>query len=316
MPHQKTDRAKVAYILFDVESVADGQLVSQVRYPDEKLGPADAIKKYQDELLETKGSSFVPYTHQLPVSIIVGKVDPSFRLIDIVALDEPQFRSHVMTEHFWRGWEAYGRPTLVSFNGRGFDIPLLELAAFRYGISLPHWFDASRGFNQPRNRYNTNSHLDLQEVLVNFGATRFNGGLNLAATLLGKPGKMDVQGDMVQQLFDEGRLEEINDYCRCDVLDTYYVFLRYLVLSGHLDIDKEQGLVSESKEWLVEQAEDRPAYSQYLDHWSDWISPWQEPSPSEEAAAENSEPTEPVELGPEKAPVEQNDQEQPVQQDA
>ena len=52
------------------------------------------------------------------------------------------------------------------------------------------------------------------------------GGLNLVANLLGKPGKMDVQGDMVQDMYNAGRLADINDYCRCDVLDTYFVFLR------------------------------------------------------------------------------------------
>lgn len=268
------DQSSVAYILFDVESVADGQLVSKVRYPGDGLSPSEAIRRYQDEREAQTGSTFIPYTHQLPISIVVGKVDTAFRLVDVVALDEPQYRPHVMTENFWRGWEAYRRPTLVSFNGRGFDIPLLELAAFRYGISVPSWFDSSRGFNQPRNRYNTNSHLDLQEVMVNFGATRFNGGLNLAATLLGKPGKMDVAGDMVQEMFDQGKLEEINDYCRCDVLDTYFVFLRYLVITGHLTIDREQELVAETKEWLVELADDRAAYGVYLDHWSDWTNPW------------------------------------------
>ena len=76
------------------------------------------------------------------------------------------------------------------------------------------------------------AHLDLQELLTNFGSTRFNGGLNLAANLLGKPGKMDVQGHMVQDMYEAGKLAEINDYCRCDVLDTYFVFLRSRVLVG------------------------------------------------------------------------------------
>ena len=120
-----------------------------------------------------------------------------------------------------------------NFNGRTFDMPLMELAAFRYGLSLPGWFDVSaRTYEQPRNRYNTRSHLDLHDVLTNFGATRFNGGLNLAANLLGKPGKMDVKGHMVQDLFNEGDLAAINDYCRCDVLDTYFIFLRVSVLLG------------------------------------------------------------------------------------
>ena len=180
-----------------------------------------------------------------------------------------------MTEYFWRGWERYGRPTLVSFNGRGFDIPLLELAAYRYGISVPTWFDnGGRAWAQPRNRYNTASHLDLQDALINFGATRFSGGLNLAAQLLGKPGKIDVRGDMVQELYEDGQLDEINQYCRCDVLDTYFVFLRYLVLVGALTRDDEEQRVADCKAWLLERAADVSAFATYLDHWADWPNPW------------------------------------------
>ena len=178
-------------------------------------------------------SDFVPYTFQLPISVAVGKISADFRLLDLVVLDEPQFRPPVLTEHFWRGWEKYRRPTLVSFNGRTFDLPLMELAAFRYGVSVPGWFNVgAKSFEQYRNRFNLDAHIDLQEILTNFGSTRFTGGLNLAANLLGKPGKMDVQGHMVQDLFDQGQLSLINDYCRCDLLDTYFVFLPARVLFG------------------------------------------------------------------------------------
>jgi predicted PolB exonuclease-like 3'-5' exonuclease len=131
------------YLVFDIESVADGELVSRLRYPGEKLSPQKAIRRYRDELLEKYESDFIPYTFQLPVSIAIAKVAADYRLLDLVTLDEPQFRPHVITEHFWRGWEKYGRPTLVSFNGRTFDLPLLELAAFRYGIAVPGWFNLS-----------------------------------------------------------------------------------------------------------------------------------------------------------------------------
>ncbi len=199
----------------------------------EAIEPAEAVRRYRAELMEKYESDFIPYTFQVPISVAVAKVTADFRLLDVVVLDEPEFRPHVITEKFWRGWEAYRRPTLVSFNGRGFDIPLLELAAFRFGLSVPGWFNtAGKSFEQPRSRYNVQAHLDLCELLTNFGSTRFNGGLNLAANLLGKPGKMDVQGDMVQDMYDAGRLAEINDYCRCDVLDTYFVFLRTRVLVG------------------------------------------------------------------------------------
>jgi len=107
----------------------------------------------------------------------------------------------------------------VTFNGRGFDLPLLELAAFRWGYSVRDHFYNSR------NRFNGN-HLDLFDWLSNYGACRLAGGLNLLAKLLGKPGKMEVAGDQVWNLHREGKLQEINDYCLCDTLDTYFVFLR------------------------------------------------------------------------------------------
>ncbi len=233
--------------------------------------------RYRAELIDEKGSDFIPYTYQIPVSVVVAKVGEDFRLHDVALLDEPSFRSHLITQKFWRGWERYNKPTLVSFNGRTFDVPLLELAAFRYGVPLKSWFALhSRNWDQPRNRYNVDAHLDLQDLLINYGATRFNGGLNLAANLLGKPGKMDVQGYMVQDLYDEGKLAEINDYCRCDVLDTYFVFLRCAVLTGKISLEDEQAVIAETKEWLIDRRAESPAYCQYLEQWGDWPNPWQE----------------------------------------
>ena len=269
------DESPPKYLVFDVESVANGGLIASVRYPDDALDPPTAIARYRAELIEAHGSDFIPYTFQVPISCVVAKVRADFSLVDIVELDAPKFRPHVITEHFWRGWDAYGRPTWVSFNGRSFDMPLMELAAFQYGVSSASWFAASgRSYDQPRNRYNTSAHLDLQDLLVNYGATRFNGGLNLAAALLGKPGKMEVQGHMVQDMFDLGQLSEINDYCRCDVLDTYFVFLRTRVLLGQLTRDEEQTIVAETKQWLQDRAEESAAFATYLEHWQDWTDPW------------------------------------------
>lgn len=270
-----TINSQVRYLVFDIESVADGQLVSKIRYPGAGLSSGDAIARYRAELMEKHESDFIPYSFQYPVSVVVAKVTADFRLLDIVALDDPEFRPHVITEHFWRGWEAYRHPTLVTFNGRTFDIPLMELAAFRYGLSLPAWFDMhGKTYSQPRNRYNSESHFDLYELLTNFGASRLNGGLNLAATMLGKPGKMSVQGHMVQDLFAAGKVAEINDYCRCDVLDTYFVFLRTAVMIGQLTLDLEQELIADTQAWLVERADDVPAYALYLEYWGDWANPW------------------------------------------
>ena len=267
--------SNVRYLVFDIESVADPDLVARLRYRGQKLTPAEAVTRYRGELMEKSGSDFVPYTFQLPVSVAIVKVGPDYRMLDLVTLDEPAFRPHVITEHFWRGWEKYRRPTLVSFNGRTFDIPLLELAAFRYGIALPGWFNlGAKAYEQARNRYNLEAHFDLQELLTNFGSTRFHGGLNLAANLLGKPGKMDVQGHMVQDLYDAGRHAEIDDYCRCDALDTYFVFLRTRVLLGLITLDQEQAIIEETKQWLESKAPQQRAYQLYLERWGPWHNPW------------------------------------------
>ncbi len=265
----------VKFLVCDIESVADGQLVSKIKYPGQGLSPEEAVARYRAELLAEHGTDFIPYTYQIPVSVVVAKIAADSGLVDLVALDEPHFRSHLITERFWRGWETYRRPTLVTFNGRTFDLPLMELAAFRYGLSVPGWFNVeSKSWEQHRSRYNLDAHLDLHDVLTNFGASRFNGGLNLAANLLGKPGKMDVQGHMVQDLFNDGKLVQINDYCRCDVLDTYFVFLRVSVMLGRISLEREQEIVAETHVWLTQRREQMPVYGVYLDNWGDWKNPW------------------------------------------
>jgi len=264
----------VAYLLFDVEAVADGELISQIRYPDENLSADAATARYRADRIEKTGKDVLPTTFMLPISVAVAKIARDFRLIDLAVLDDPQYRPYKIVRGFWRGWSHYGRPTLVTFNGRGYDVPVLEMAAYRYGLSVPEWFNVdARNFEQSRNRYNVEAHFDMMDLFSNFGATRIVGGLNLLANLIGKPGKTGIDGSQIQDMYDAGRVEEINDYCRCDVLDTYFVFLRSRVLLGKLPLDREQTLVAETKQWLESQAESDTAYRHYLDHWGDWQLP-------------------------------------------
>jgi 3'-5' exonuclease len=266
---------EVRYLLFDVESVADGKLIAKTRFPSEEIGPHEAIRRLRQELLLSSGKDFIPYTYHIPVAVVIAKLAADYSLIDIVSLDQPHHRPHVITKHFWVGWEAYGFPTWVTFNGRSFDLPLMEHSAFRFGVPVPKWFNlADRTYEQFRNRYNLSSHIDVQEILTNYGATWFRGGLNLAATLLGKPGKMDVQGDMVYDLHCAGKIGDINEYCRCDVLDTYFVFLRTCVLMGKLTLETEHERVAHAKAFIEQRAADHPAYRQYLEQWGDWENPW------------------------------------------
>ncbi|MEQ9410574.1 MAG: hypothetical protein RIK87_22755, partial [Fuerstiella sp.] len=76
-----------------------------------------------------------------------------------------------------------------------------------------------------------------------------------------------IEGSQVQDLYFEGHADRINDYCRCDVLDTYFVFLRSRVLIGRLSLDDEQILVEDVHQMLKDQADEHPAYEHYLEYW-------------------------------------------------
>ena len=258
----------VKYLIFDIETVGDGDLIQKVRYPYENLTPREAVTKYRRQLMEETGKDVLPGTFVLPVSVAIAKVAADYRLTEITVLDAPAFRPQEIVRRFWQGWQHYDRPTLVTFNGRGYDMPIMELAAYRFGISVPAWFNVdSKSFEQSRNRYNHEAHLDLQDLLSNFGAFRMSGGLNLLASLINKPGKSGVDGSQVQDMYWNGQVEQINDYCRCDVLDTYFVFLRSRVLIGRLTLQEEATLTQMTREMLEEQADNHAAYKHYLATW-------------------------------------------------
>ena len=96
----------------------------------------------------------------------------------------------------------------------------------------------------------------------------------LAIYKAGKPGKMDVTGDQVYAMYQEGKKQEISDYCMFDTLDTYFVFLRSRVLTGQLTLEQEQALVrEEARAWIAAKVGEMPALQQYLDNWGAW-EPW------------------------------------------
>ncbi len=253
------------YIVYDTESVADGELMRRVLYSGERMSAARAIERYRSEREDP--DAFIPVTFHVPVAIALARVGEDFRIQDLTCLDAPKFDPVSMVELFWRGVQVYRDAALVDFNGRGFDLPLLSLAAFRYGVSCPAYFDDDRfGF---RYRF-TSKHIDLMEWMTEYGAYRVTGGLNLLAKILGKPGKMDTRGDQVESLFAAGKIHEINDYCLHDVLDTYFVFLRTRVMGGQLSLDAEQSLVAETRGWLADKAVEVPALTKYLDAFGSW----------------------------------------------
>lgn len=278
----------IRYLVFDIETVSDGRLIQKVRYPEQDdWSPQKAIAQYGREIEEeTQGKTdFIPSTYHLPISVALVGVRADYSIAGLYTLDRPLFRPQKISQKFWELWRQRQFPTFVTYNGRGFDLPVLEQSAFRYGLSVPEWFqNTGAGYQQPRNRFNSSSHFDLMDFLTNQGASRATGGLNLAATLLSKPGKLETKGSMVQELWDKGEKIRIDDYCLCDALDTYFVFLRTQVMLGKLSLADEHHKVLDAQKMLEQEQEKYPILQKYLDHFKLW-SP---PSEQESGFLENS----------------------------
>lgn len=124
------------------------------------------------------------------------------------------------------------RPCLVSYNGRAFDLPVIATRCLGYGIPLVHYYRA----RDVRYRYSAEGHLDLMDYVADFGAAK-PARLDIIARLCGLPGKVGVEGKNVGPLVHAGRLEEVKNYCLCDVVQTAGVFLRVQLLRGELSLE-------------------------------------------------------------------------------
>jgi 3'-5' exonuclease len=251
------------YILFDIESIPDGDLLRGVQYAGEPITPDEAVDKARAEALEkSDGSSdFIPYSFQLPIGLCVMRLAKDYRILNIACLDAPLYRPREIVRLFWESVPKFTNAKLVTFNGKRFDIPLLELCAFRYG------FNCENHFSNRRDRWKSPD-IDLYDVLTNNRSTFITGGLGLLAKMIGKPGKMGFSGDKVLDAYRAGHLREINDYCMCDVLDTYFVFLRLQVVRGYLKPEHEADLNRQAREYLEGKADAYPVFKDYLSRWT------------------------------------------------
>lgn len=123
------------------------------------------------------------------------------------------------------------KPELVTYNGRGFDMPVIAARCLRHGIPLKHYY-RSRDI---RYRFSAEGHLDLMDYVADFGAAK-SSKLDVVARLCGMPGKIGIAGQDVGPLVHAGRIEEVRDYCLCDVVQTAGIFLRVQLLRGEFDV--------------------------------------------------------------------------------
>lgn len=223
------------FAIFDCETRIDKALVRSTFFRGEEVDEEEAYARMRQRLLDEREgrSDFFPVSCHVPISIAIGNVDEHWMLTGVETLGAADYSEEGIVRAFWQRLERF-RGTLVSFNGRTFDLPVLELQALRYGCPAPRYFGEARGY---RHRY-SEQHYDLYEFLTNYGAYRVRGGFDLLAKLAGLPGKTGIDGSMVQGMWETGELEAIHLYCRRDVIQTYFLLLRVELMRGRLTAEQ------------------------------------------------------------------------------
>jgi predicted PolB exonuclease-like 3'-5' exonuclease len=249
---------------FDIETVPDvdfGRRMWDLHdLSDDDVGTAMTFMRQQQT-----GSDFLPLHQHRVVAISVAlRTGDSFR---VWSLGDEDSGEDELVRRFFDGIERYS-PDLVSWNGSGFDLPVLHYRALRHGIQAPRYWETGDGardfkWNNYINRYHAR-HTDLMDVLSGY-QVRARASLDQVAVLLGFPGKLGMSGDKVWQRWLDGGIREIRDYCETDVLNTWLVYLQYEFMRGNLDaagLEREFGLVRATLHEM-----DQPHLQQFLEAW-------------------------------------------------
>lgn len=234
------------FAIFDIETRADKALLNRVFFADQGLTDSEAYDRFRQES-RSRNSDFMPLTLHVPIAIAVGDVGEDYVLRSVESLALDHYSEERLVREFWQREERFDG-VLVSFNGRGFDLPVLELAALRYGIAAARYF----ADQQSARSRNSEQHLDLYDFLCNNGTRGLRGGMDLLLKMIGLPGKNGIDGSQVQEYFETGRLAEIQDYCRADVIQTYFLFLRVELMRGRIDEERYRAAWAASEHFLAE----------------------------------------------------------------
>ena len=223
--------------VFDIETIPDADLIRKTLHFEGSDIEVSNIAMGEQEA--KNGSSFLPlpYHHIVAISAVIADEFGVFKKVSSIDGEDEQD----MVRNFLSFLDSYN-PKLISFNGRSFDVPLLMIRAMKYNLTCSAYFEVeNRSLNKNkwdnyRYRFSDRFHVDLMDHISEFGATR---GLKLdvLCSLIGAPGKFDVKGDQVMDLFYGGELKKIREYCESDVLNTYWLYLKYELLKGNLIIE-------------------------------------------------------------------------------
>ena len=252
-------------LVFDIETVPDveaGRVLNNL----DGLSDDDVAKAMRTLRLQKTGTTDF-LSHPQHRIVAISAVLQTNEALKVWSLGDENSSEADLLTRFFDGIERF-RPTLVSWNGSGFDLPVIHYRALKHRIvSRTYWdtgeTDRDFKFNNYLNRFHPR-HIDLMDVLAGYQNRAF-APLDDISVILGFPGKMVVSGSQVWSLFQEGKIKEIRDYCETDVLNTFLVYLRFEHIRDGISADQ------------LRQEEDRLAAvleSSDANHLTDYLEAW------------------------------------------
>lgn len=252
--------------VFDIETIPDTDSARKIynfsdNLSDEAVGEALFTMRRQ----AANGAEFLPlHMHKI---VCISAAFYNGNQFKVWSLGDEDSGEAEIIKRFFSGLEKY-RPTLVSWNGKGFDAPVLHYRSLVHGVSAPQYWevgetDQSFKWNNYLNRYHYR-HLDVMDILAGF-QPRANAPLDQIATQLGFPGKMGMDGSKVFSAYLKGDIQGIRNYCETDVLNTLLVYLKFELIRGQLTEEQYETELEQIQNWLT--TENKPHFEQFLIAW-------------------------------------------------
>lgn len=252
----------MSVLVFDIETIPD-LVTARKLYDLDGLSDEDTAKALFALRRAKVGNDFLP--HYLQKICAISLVLSSGSQIKVWSLGDELSDEKELITRFFAGLEKH-TPTLVSWNGSGFDLPVLHYRSLVHGISAPIYWETGenhQGFrwNNYLSRFHYR-HIDLMDVLAGYQNKAF-APLDDIATMLGFPGKMGMSGSKVWEQYSQGQIKNIRDYCETDVLNTYGVYLRFELMRGVISQDEYTQALTNLKTYLGA-AQDKHHFQEFL----------------------------------------------------
>lgn len=225
--------------VFDIETIVDTNDAKKLLSLDEN-DPSklrEALRQYHLKITDGKNDfARQPFHKIVAISFLVAQIERDENGFEIYNLKEIRSGGSLESEEkelvdgFFRYLKNLS-PRIVSYNGKTFDMPVIKLRAMKHGIQAKWFYQSGDKWANYNQKYATDWHCDLLDVFSDFGAAA-RMKMNEVCSVFGLPGKIDVEGSQVQELYDAGKLKEIRDYCELDVVNTYKLYLIYAHHSG------------------------------------------------------------------------------------